>query len=186
MKSTSVFWQTSACADTSRHSHRETRGARDRSSAPRRARTCGRGGRQRDRVPTRVPFFLNRKPSRLIVRHSVGRLAGVRRASCNSASVRSGCSRIRAASSASWAWRISVRQRVCLRGATSPVSRRRCFSRSTHARLTEYFSANSSDGSHAPDSSRCASRRATSARLRPLAPARPPDATAAEPTIPLS
>ena len=35
------------------------------------------------------------------MRHSVGRLAGVRRASCNSASVRSGRSRIRAASSVS-------------------------------------------------------------------------------------
>ena len=35
--------------------------------------------------------------------------------------------------------------------------------------------------SHAPDSSRRASRRATSARLRPRAPARPPDATAAAP-----
>ena len=72
-------------------SDRSAHHSHPRASAPRRARPCGRGGRQRDRVPTRVPFFLNRKPSRLIVRHSVGRLAGVRRASCNSAS-RSGCS----------------------------------------------------------------------------------------------
>ena len=129
----------------------------------------GTGGRQRDCVPTRVPFVLNRKPSRLIVRHSVGRLAGVRRASWNSASVRSGRSRIRAASSVSWAWRIRWRQRVCLRGATSPVSRRRCFSRSTHARLTEYFSASSSDGNPASAS------RSTRSRERPAAgaPARP-------------
>ena len=73
-------------------------------------------------------FFLNRKPSRLIVRHSVGRLAGVRRASCNSASVRSGRSRIRAASSVSWAWRIGGRQRVCLRGAAL-VRGNKCSSR---------------------------------------------------------
>ena len=97
------------------------------------------------RVRSRALFFLRRKPSFVTARQIVGRLADVGNACCNSTSVRSGCSRIRIASRGNCACRSGVRHRVWRRGAISPVSRRRFFRRSTHARLTAYFSATSFD-----------------------------------------
>ena len=89
----------------------------------------------------RALFFVRRKPSFVTARQIVGRLAAVGHACCHSTSVRSGCSRIRIASRGTCACRSGVWRR----GAISPVSRRRCFRRSTHARLTAYFSATSFD-----------------------------------------
>ena len=91
------------------------------------------------RVRSRALFFLRRKPSFVTARQIVGRLADVGNACCNSTSVRSGCSRIRIASRGNCACRSGVRHRVWRRGAISPVSPRRCFRRSTYARLTAYF-----------------------------------------------
>ena len=50
----------------------------------------------------RVPFFFTVKPSCFTARQIVARLADVPRATCRSARVRSGCSRINAASVCSW------------------------------------------------------------------------------------
>ena len=109
---------------------------------PRRPSLCHvRTGRGR----SRALFFVRRKPSFVTARQIVGRLADVGTACCHSTSVRSGCSRIRIASRGNCACRSGVRHRVWRRGAISPVSRRRCFRRSTHARLTAYFSATSFD-----------------------------------------
>ena len=80
------------------HSHRETRGARDRASAPRREAVRARRTSARSCSDACTVFF---KPEAELVRHSVGRRAQ----SLLSASVRSGCSRI----SQLWAWRIGVR-----------------------------------------------------------------------------
>jgi hypothetical protein len=91
-------------------------------------------------------FFLTVRPRRPMVRHSVLSAAVVGKADRNSTSVASGVAVINAMSRCSWS-ALSVRRRnfVCCRGAVSPVSRRRCFNRSTHARLTEYFEATSLD-----------------------------------------
>ena len=70
--------------------------------------------------------------------------ADVPNACRNSANVRSGCSVIKAANRGRSGVKIGVRHRVCVRGAIEPVSRRRCWSRWTQARLTEYFAATSS------------------------------------------
>ena len=76
-------------------------------------------------------------------RQTVGTLAGVARASFSSASVRSGCAAISAAKVCRCG--SSMQRRPCrwTRGATSPVSRRRCFSSRTHDPLTRYFAATS-------------------------------------------
>ena len=55
-----------------------------------------------DRVRTRVPVFFTVKPSCFTARQIVARLADVPRATWRSARVRSGCSRIKAASVCSW------------------------------------------------------------------------------------
>ena len=102
-------------------------------SAPPRATRPARPRRQADRVRTGGPLFLTVRPRARTARQTVGTLAGVARASFRSARVRSGC----AAISAAKVWRCgsSMPRRPCrwTRGATSPVSRRRCFS-SPHPR----------------------------------------------------
>ena len=82
------------------------------------------------------------KPS--IARQIVVKLAVVPRACCNSANVRSDCSAINASNRGSSGIKMGVRHRIWRRGAISPDSRRRCFNRFTHDRLTRYFSATAS------------------------------------------
>jgi hypothetical protein len=81
---------------------------------------------------------------RSIARQIVAKLADVPKACCNSANVRSGCSVIKLSNRGSSGAKIGVRHRVCLRGAISPDSRRRCFNRFTQDRLTRYLSATAS------------------------------------------
>ena len=76
-------------------------------------------------------FFLRVKPSCCTARQIVARLADVASATCSSARVRSGCSWISAASVCNWGASTGCRPYRCWRGATSPVSRRRCLSRRT-------------------------------------------------------
>ena len=73
--------------------------------------------------------------------------------------VRSGCSAISAARVCRCG--SNIRRRPCrwTRGATSPVSRRRCFSSRTHDPLTRYFTATSAAFIPASLSSRARSRR---------------------------
>ena len=123
----------------------KTRAARDPRSGRSAATPPGPLPRPAGRVRSRAPFFFRRQPSFVTARQIVGRLADVGNACCHSTSVRSGCSRIRIASRGNCAGRRGVRHRVWRRGAISPVSRRRGFRRSTHARLTAYVSATSFD-----------------------------------------
>ena len=71
----------------------------------------------------------------------LGRLAGVPSSSCSSTSVRSGCSAINAAKVCRCGSSMGRRPCRWTRGATSPVSRRRCFNSRTHDPLTRYFAA---------------------------------------------
>jgi hypothetical protein len=82
--------------------------------------------------------------SRSIARQIVARLADVPNACCSSANVRSGCSVINVSKRGRSGVKMGVRHRVCRRGAISPDSRRRCFTRRTHDALTRYFSATAS------------------------------------------
>ena len=106
------------------------------------------GGRPRryqgDAVRRRGRVFLTVRPRRSIVRQSVLNAALVGSCSRSSASVRSGRAVMRNTKRCSCS-SLNVRRRnfVCFRGMTSPVSRRRCFTRSTHARLRAYFAATS-------------------------------------------
>ena len=102
------------------------------------------GARRRRRaghrsVPPGGPFFLTVKPRARTARQTVGTLAGVARASFSSASVRSGCAAIRSAKVCRGG--SSMPRRPCrwTRGATSPVSRRRCFKSRTHDPLTRSY-----------------------------------------------
>jgi hypothetical protein len=81
----------------------------------------------------------------------------------NSAGVASGYAAIDPTSRYSW-WGSNARRRnlVCFRGAISPVSRRRCFTRSTHARLTEYFATPISPACQRPSRARHASANPSS------------------------
>ena len=79
-----------------------------------------------------------------MARQIVARLAVVPSACRSSANVRSDCSTINASNRGSSGVKIGVRHRTWWRGAISPDSRRRCFNRFTHDRLTRYFSATAS------------------------------------------
>ena len=81
---------------------------------------------------------------RAIARQIVVRLAGVPSACRSSANVRSDWSAINASYRGRSGVKIGVRHRSWRRGATSPDSRRRCFNRFTHDKLTRYFSATAS------------------------------------------
>jgi hypothetical protein len=92
-----------------------------------------------------VYLFLTVRFRRPRARQIVVRLAAVGTASRNSASVRSGWAVTKARKRFSWSVaNARPRNFVCGRGPISPVSRRRCTSRCTDARLTRYFAATSS------------------------------------------
>ena len=121
-------------------SSRKTRwvGSRVGAVAAHCARAAAMSGRSRSEA--RIVFF-RVKPSWFTARQMVVRLADVARAPFSSARVRSGCSRISAASVCSWGASTGRRPYRCWRGATSPVSRRRCLSRRTQEALTWYLPA---------------------------------------------
>jgi len=92
-------------------------------------------------------FFLTVSPSRSIVRHSVLSAARVGSACCNSASVASGRAVIKLTSrTSSSPVKARPRNFVCFRGAIDPVSRRRCNTRYTQARLTSNRAATAAAG----------------------------------------
>ena len=127
----------SGATDPSSHRiHRERRIAAHRAAAASRATGAAPPPRQAGVVRRRVPFFLTVNPNRPMARQSVLSAAVVGSASRNSASVASGCAVISATRRCSWR-SVSARRETWFAGAArSPVSRRRCFNRSTHARLT--------------------------------------------------
>ena len=91
--------------------------------------------------------FLTVSPSRSIVRHSVLSAARVGSACCNSASVASGRAVIKLTSrTSSSPVKARPRNFVCFRGAIDPVSRRRCNTRYTQARLTSNRAATAAAG----------------------------------------
>ena len=115
-------------------------------------------------------FFLTVRPRARTARQTVGTLAGVARASFSLASVRSGCAAIRSAKVCRCG--SSMQRRPCrwTRGATSPVSRRRCFNNRTHDPLTRYFAATSATVIPASLSRSARSRRSIGeARIGPPA-----------------